>query len=133
MDWLEFMRSLEKQLKPYRGLVPAVTQLPASGRGTEDILREMSTLQAREAPRWQAGYASGAVYHGREDHIDFLNRIYALYSQSNPLHTDLWPSISKFEAEIVAMTAHMLGGGEVLPGTGPAGPQEEICGLVNRH
>lgn len=130
MDWSEFMRSLEKQLKPYRELAPVVTRLPASGRDREDIFREMSALQAREAPRWQAGYASGAVYHGREDHIDFLNRVYALYSQSNPLHIDLWPSITKFEAEIVAMTAHMLGGGEILPGAGPAGPEGEICGVV---
>ena len=35
--------------------------------------------------------------------------MYAAHSQSNPLHPDLWPSAAKFEAEIVAMTAGMLG------------------------
>ena len=133
MDWSEFMRGLEAQLKPYRGAVPAVTRLPAAGRDREEIWREMSALQTREAPRWREGYASGAVYHGEEGHIEFLNRIYALYSQSNPLHTDLWPSITKFEAEIVAMTAHLLGGWAlpaVDPAGGPAGPDGEICGVV---
>ena len=35
--------------------------------------------------------------------------MYAAQSQSNPLHPELWPSATKFEAEIVSMTAHMLG------------------------
>ncbi|MGB9903700.1 MAG: aminotransferase class I/II-fold pyridoxal phosphate-dependent enzyme, partial [Desulfotomaculales bacterium] len=37
------------------------------------------------------------------------------------------------EAEIVAMTAHLLGGGtlpEGGPASGPAGPDGEICGVV---
>ena len=41
--------------------------------------------------------------------MDFLNRVYALASQINPLHVDVWPSGAKFEAEIVLMTARMLG------------------------
>jgi glutamate/tyrosine decarboxylase-like PLP-dependent enzyme len=53
--------------------------------------------------------ASGAVYHGAAEHVDFLNRVYALNSQSNPLHSDLWPSATKYEAEIVSMVAHLLG------------------------
>ncbi len=64
-----------------------------------------------EAARWEDGYASGSVYNGDPDHIDFLNEVYALNSQANPLHTDLWPSAVKYESEIVAMTATMLGGG----------------------
>jgi glutamate/tyrosine decarboxylase-like PLP-dependent enzyme len=50
------------------------------------------------------------VYNGDDDHIAFLNRVYAITSQANPLHADLWPSATKYEAEIVAMSAAMLGG-----------------------
>ena len=32
------------------------------------------------------------------------------FALSNPLHPDIWPSVMKFEAETVAMTAEMLGG-----------------------
>jgi sphinganine-1-phosphate aldolase len=71
----------------------------------------MTALQQEEQTRWRDGYVSGAVYHGDPAHIDFLNRVYALNSQSNPLHFDLWPSTVKYEAEIVAMTAHLLGAG----------------------
>ena len=31
------------------------------------------------------------VYHGDDDHVDFLNQVYALTSQTNPLHADVWP------------------------------------------
>src|SRR5262249_55859367 len=51
----------------------------------------------------------------------FLNRVYALHSQCNPLHADIWPSASKFEAEIVAMTANMLGAAQAT---------DDVCGCV---
>ena len=104
--------SLSDDLKPYRDTFTTYKKLPADGLGHESILQEMAALQAVEASRWQEGYASGAVYHGGSKHIAFLNEVYALHSQSNPLHADLWPSASKFEAEIVAMTGAMLGARE---------------------
>jgi glutamate/tyrosine decarboxylase-like PLP-dependent enzyme len=99
-------------------------RLPAEGRDREDILAEMEAVQARERERWRGGYVSGAVYHGDDAHVDFLNRVYALNSQSNPLHADLWPSTVRYEAEVAAMTAAMLGA--------PAGAsgEDEICGTV---
>lgn len=122
------MAELEPSLKPYRDTFATYTQLPAQGRDHDDILSDMQALKEREESRWRDGFASGAVYHGQEAHIHFLNQVYALHSQSNPLHADLWPSLIKFEAEIVAMTAHMLGAGQTRPGYGV---DEEICGTVS--
>src|SRR5205085_3291072 len=51
---------------------------------------------------------------------EFMNRVYAVSSQTNPLHSDVWPSITKYESEIVSMTAAMLGA-EAAPG---------VCGVV---
>src|SRR3989304_6337555 len=79
--------------------------IPAVGREREEILADMEEMTALEAARWKSGYASGSVYHGADDHIDFLNRVYAINSQANPLHADLWPSAIKFESAIVAMPA----------------------------
>jgi glutamate/tyrosine decarboxylase-like PLP-dependent enzyme len=120
---------LDASLHPYRGRLPSYTELPKEGRARDDILTEMAAVQESERLRWQAGYVSGAVYHGDAAHIDFLNRVYALNSQSNPLHFDLWPSIVKYEAEIVAMTAHLLGAAhsrEPVVGTVTSGGTESI-------
>jgi sphinganine-1-phosphate aldolase len=113
-------------VKPYRGTVPAFARLPRVGRAREEILREMEELADREAARWRDGFVSGAVYHGDQEHIAFLDRVYALNSQANPLHSDVWPSITKYEAEVVAMTASMLG-------ADPAAPRrssDEVVGAV---
>ncbi len=127
------MIDLEADLKPYRGQLPSFPRLPVQGRDQGEILAEMTDLQAKEGGHWQRGRVSGAVYHGDQDHIDFLNRVYALNSQSNPLHADVWPSAAKYEAEIVSMTAHMLGAetayldrGDEIVGTVSSGGTESI-------
>ena len=96
---------LEGDLKPYRGDYASHTRIPAQACDPESLLQELEEMRAREEARWREGYVSGAVYHGDPEHVDFMNRVYASQSQSNPLHPDVWPSGAKFEAEIVAMTA----------------------------
>jgi sphinganine-1-phosphate aldolase len=112
---------LEAGLKPYRREFPSLARLPEIGREQAAILSDLEKMQAREESRWKDGQVSGGVYHGDSAFVDFLSQVYALHSQSNPIHPDVWPSASKFEADIVAMTAHMLGA--VVPG-------DEICGTV---
>ncbi len=121
------MEELEGSLKPYRGAYPAYAALPSTGRPRTEILRLMEQLKKREEGKWEKGFVSGAVYHGDRDHIEFLNRVYAVNSQSNPLHSDVWPSIAKYEAEIVSMTAAMLGAGDAgICGTVTSGGTESI-------
>ena len=122
--------ALEAELRPYRDSHHTYRRLPADGRDRREILDEMRELAGREEAKWRAGYSSGAVYHGSADHIEFLNEVYAINSQSNPLHPELWPSAVKYEAEVVAMTASMLGGGEegvtTVCGTVTSGGTESI-------
>lgn len=126
-EYDQMLVGLESSLKPYRAEFASFTSIPASGRRRDDILHEMESLYAQEQEAWKDGFVSGAVYHGDEEHILFLNKIYAINSQSNPLHADVWPSTTKFEAEIVAMTADMLGGaGHEVCGTVSSGGTESI-------
>jgi sphinganine-1-phosphate aldolase len=124
---LGLLAPIDAMMHPYRAEYPAQTRIPTQGRPREAVLREMDELRQRELARWQQGFASGSVYHGANDHIEFLNRAYALHSQANQLHSDLWPSAAKFEAEIVSMTAHMLGAANT---SAPFGSEEGICGSV---
>ncbi len=107
----QMMARFEQSLKPYRGddTILTCARLPEAGVDRDEVVRQLETLRAREEARWQDGLVSGGVYHGDAAHIEFQNRVYAIHSQSNPLHVDVWPSATKFEAEIVSMTAHMLG------------------------
>ena len=125
-QYAALLADIEPSLKPYRHEFPAYTRLPTVGRSRDDILAGMRQLAERETPRWRDGYVSGAVYHGDPDYLAFLSQAYALHSVSNPLHVDLWPSIARYEAEIVAMTATMLGGEPGVCGTVTSGGTESI-------
>lgn len=123
-EYATMLEEIRAAAKPYRDRAPSHIQLPARGHDRAALLAQIDALQAEEAGRWSEGFVSGAVYHGDREHIDFLNQVYARCSQANPLHADLWPSVVKYEAEIVAMTGHMLGSAHV-------GEEDEVCGAVS--
>lgn len=129
MNASDLMAELERSIKPYRDEFETYAHLPDHGRGREEILQLMQTLYQKEEPKWHDGKISGGVYHGDLEHIEFQNKVYAINSQTNPLHFDTWPSGLKFEAEIVSMTAHMLGAGltaDEITGTVSSGGTESI-------
>jgi glutamate/tyrosine decarboxylase-like PLP-dependent enzyme len=117
------MKALEHSLKPYDGKFEKHPTLPAAGLSHEKILHDIQQMHDLETVRWKEGYVSGGIYHGDAEHINFLNKVYALQSQSNPLHSDLFPSANKYEAEIVSMVAHLNG-----KGTRP--DNTAVCGTV---
>lgn len=121
-EYDELLSGMEESLKPYRKDFITYTKLPSAGRKREEIIEEMNAIKAREESRWRDGFVSGAVYNNDQAFIDFLNQVYAIHSQSNALHTDIWPSASKFEAEVVAMTAEMLGASQTT---------DQICGSIS--
>jgi glutamate/tyrosine decarboxylase-like PLP-dependent enzyme len=127
----KLMVTLEHSLKPYKDKFERHAALPKSGISHEKILNDIKQMQSLEESRWRDGYVSGGIYHGNQEHIDFLNKVYALQSQTNPLHSDLFPSATKFEAEIVSMVANMMGRGKTtdnapLAGTVTSGGTESI-------
>lgn len=123
-EYAEIMSHLEESLKPYRDKWEVHTKIPSSGLKSKDVLSQIDSMRKTEEKNWNKGFASGAVYHGDQSHINFLNKVYAAQSQSNPLHTDLWPSAVKYEAEIVAMTGDMLHSEEAQK------MGDEVCGTV---
>src|SRR3954451_8833496 len=121
--------AMERSIHPYRERYETHDRIPAEGVPREQVLAELEAMATEERPKWEDGFASGAVYAGEPEHVEVLNRAYALHSQSNPLHLDLWPSAAKFEGEIVAMTAAMLGAdetGDDVVGTITSGGTESI-------
>jgi glutamate/tyrosine decarboxylase-like PLP-dependent enzyme len=118
----------EPTIKLYRQRYNTFERIPAASRQREEILSEMQEIARQEEDRWHDGFASGSVYHGDQDHVDFLSKVYTINSQANPLHTDIWPSVVKYESEIVSMTASMLGADE---SGAERGTPAEVCGTLS--
>ncbi|CAI5517027.1 unnamed protein product, partial [Closterium sp. Naga37s-1] len=88
-------------------------RLPDVGAEADEVLGEMRALRNKDKA-WQ-GRCSGTVYVGGESyekHMKLISDAYTMFQHTNPLHPDVFPSITRFEAEVVAMTAALLGGGD---------------------
>lgn len=100
---------LESSLKDPNRKVTLV--LPKHGREAQLLIADLQRRGRVEDAKWEKGMVSGTVYCGESSHTDLLNAAYAAFSLSNPLHTDIWPSVNQFEAEVCAMTASFLNEG----------------------
>ncbi|CAA2984325.1 sphingosine-1-phosphate lyase [Olea europaea subsp. europaea] len=113
-----------------------VTKLQASGKSKRDgwrtelpsaglramVIEKMKEEKQKDA-KWQ-GKCSGTVYIGGneyEGHFSLINEACSMFAHTNPLHLDVFQSVVRFEAEVVAMTAALLGSKEKTSGG-------QICG-----
>ncbi|XP_009805074.1 sphingosine-1-phosphate lyase isoform X1 [Nicotiana sylvestris] len=97
------------------------TELPRSGLGNK-VLEQMKDEKQKDGT-WQ-GKCSGTVYIGgneHEGHFSLINEACSMFAHTNPLHLSVFPSVVRFEAEVVAMTAALLGSKEKTSGG-------QICG-----
>jgi glutamate/tyrosine decarboxylase-like PLP-dependent enzyme len=103
--------------------------LPQKRRPAESVLAAMSELRARDA-RWQEGKTWSLVYHAGDEVTDLLKEAYGLFFSENGLNPMAFPSLRRFEAEVVAMTAALLGGDDETVGNMTSGGTESILMAV---
>lgn len=125
-DISEMMSELGKRLKPYNDSEPSYRKLPESGFDMDNLLDFLRRFSESENRSWKNGKVSGAVYHGGDELLGFLDQVYHLYSQANPLHPDIWPSLTKFENEIVSMSSSIMNGDGSVRGAVTSGGTESI-------
>jgi hypothetical protein len=85
---------------------PTTYTIPEKGLSKEQILSTMAKFQAEEEKHYQEGKVSGALYTRDKSHMDLINKAYSLYSYSNSLHPEMYPSVRKYEIEVIRMTAY---------------------------
>jgi sphinganine-1-phosphate aldolase len=81
-------------------------------------------MKENDSAKYKEGKVSGCIYLGDEAHTDFLNEAYSMFSLSNPLHPDIFPSVKKFEAEVIRMTVSLMHGDEAACGAMTSGGTE---------
>ncbi|EFA82921.1 sphingosine-1-phosphate lyase [Heterostelium album PN500] len=107
--------------------------LPENGVAHSQILAEMQKLMEKDETKWGTSKVSGCVYLGETEHTELLNKAYALFSLSNPLHPGVFPSIRKFETESIAMVANMMNGHPKVVGAMTSGGTESIFMAVKAY
>jgi len=93
---------------PYEDRLKVHRRLPEEGTSPEEIEAELRVIAREEDAFWQTGRCSGTMYCGDHDHYRFLNEVFGMFAHVNALQRDMCPSMTKFEAEIIAMTLDLL-------------------------
>ena len=102
---------------------------PTSGKTKEEILASMRRARDKDA-QWQNGRVFGLVYHISDEIDDLLKEAYTLFFSENGLNPTAFPSLSKFENEIIAMASSLLGGDDKVAGTMTSGGTESLLMAV---
>ena len=100
--------------------------LPPNKTSFSDLLTLLKKWSLSESSLWDNGQASGAIYHGGSDLIDFLSKVYGLFCVSNPMHPELFPYVRKMEGEIISMLINIFHGDSNCCGTISSGGTESI-------
>ncbi len=95
-------------LYPYADRYQVERSLPQSGRNHDEILAEIEAMSAIEDAVADEGKISGSIYSGDHQHYAFLNEVFGHYSHANVLQRDVYPSATRFEGEVIAMTAGLM-------------------------
>jgi len=103
--------------------------LPPEGRPAEEVLAEMDTAASDDA-RWRDGKTMSLVFDPGEEIAAFVKQAYTRFFSENALNPSAFPSLRRFENEVVAMSAQLLGGGPQVVGNMTSGGSESILMAV---
>ncbi len=106
--------------------------LPKHGIAPGRLLRAMHAAKSGDA-KWKSGHTWSLVYHLSEDHTEHLIDVYRLFFAENALSPTAFPSLKKFESDVVRIMARLVGGGERAAGTMTSGGTESILLGVKTH
>ena len=109
------------ELYPYRDTSETFRRIPERGRPADEVVAEVRAFAAREDAIGDEGRVSGSLYCGDHDHYRVLTEVFEEFAHVNVLQRDMYPSATKFEAEILAMVADMLHGTD---------EGSDVCGVV---
>lgn len=108
---------------------PATIPFPQTGTPKAEILAAMQAARAQDA-RWHDGKTFSMVYHAGDEILDLLKEAYFLFFSENGLNPTAFPSLRRFEAEVVGMVASLLGGDAETCGNMTAGGTDSILAAV---
>lgn len=104
-------------------------KLPKTGAPRDEVLARMEEARSRDAD-WRHGKTWSLVYFAGDDVTDLLKAAYTKFFSENGLSPIAFQSLRKFEAEVVAITAELLGGGDQAVGSMTSGGSESILMAV---
>lgn len=102
---------------------------PTQRTPAQDVLSAMRAARDHDA-QWRKGRAFSLVFFAGDEVLELVKEAYTMFFSENGLNPMAFPSLKKFEAEVVAMTADLLGGDDSTAGNMTSGGTESLLMAV---
>lgn len=102
---------------------------PSKRTPADQVLDRMQKAREQDAP-WHEGRVFSLVFFAGDDVLDLIKEAYTLFISENGLNPAAFPSLRRFEAEVVGIAAGLLGGDAKTAGNMTSGGTESILMAV---
>ncbi|MCA9948671.1 MAG: aspartate aminotransferase family protein [Anaerolineales bacterium] len=99
--------------------------LPVQGQSKTDVLARMQAWRQDDLD-WRDGRVFSLVFHADSEAGDLLKEAYNMFFSENGLNPTAFPSLRRFETEVIAMSASLLGSSGSVVGNMTSGGTESI-------
>ena len=104
-------------------------KLPRAGASHDEVLKQMRQMRAEDA-KWKDGRTFSLVYFAGDDVSALLKDAYGEFMAENGLSPMAFPSLRRFEAEVVKICADLFHGDDEVCGTMTSGGSESVMMAV---
>ncbi|MFX1501852.1 MAG: aminotransferase class V-fold PLP-dependent enzyme [Promethearchaeota archaeon] len=106
--------------------------LPQEGSSVENVLKQMEESRKLDI-NWREGKVWSLVYHASDEHTDLLKKAYNMFFSKNALSPIAFPSLKKFEIEVVSMAIDLFNGDKRCCGSMTSGGTESILMAIKTY
>ncbi|MFX1304010.1 MAG: pyridoxal phosphate-dependent decarboxylase family protein [Promethearchaeota archaeon] len=106
--------------------------LPENGISEADLLKEMEYIR-KDDINWRNGKVWSLVYHATDEHTEMLKKAYTMYFSKNALSPMAFPSLRKFETEVISMAIDLFNGDKRCCGSMTSGGTESLLMAVKTY
>ena len=103
--------------------------LPTNSQSKQAVLDTMKAARDHDV-KWREGRVFSLVFNAGDEVSDMLKEAYDLYFSENGLNPTAFPSLKKFETEVVSMVASLLNGDDDVVGNMTTGGTESLLMAV---
>ncbi len=107
----------------------AQVHLPQQSQSKQTVLDTMKAARDHDV-KWREGRVFSLVFNAGDEVSDVLKEAYCLYFSENGLNPTAFPSLKKFETEVVSMVASLLNGDDDVVGNMTTGGTESLLMAV---
>ncbi len=85
-------------------------RMPEEGTQWGALKEEIRAAQSEDIAKWRTGRAFGVAYCAGDELLEVIEQIYSMYVLENARHHHAYPSLKRFEDDVVSMTADLFQG-----------------------